>query len=65
MYRFFFESSLPLEDFRERIKVTHKSLKNTMGAGNIFSGGGALGDFFKNFLGGGQKWWNLFFPTSK
>jgi len=56
MYRFFFESSLPLEDFRERIKVTHKSLKNTMGAGNIFSGGGALGDFFKNFLGGGQKW---------
>ena len=28
-----------------------------------FFQGGALEDFSKIFPGGGQKWWNLFFPT--
>jgi len=31
-----------------------------MGVGKILTRG-PPGDFLKNFLGGGQNWWNLFF----
>jgi len=45
--------------------LTEKSLAKPMGVGRVFSKGGPIvnfADVAKQFVQGGQKWWNFIFP---